>query len=94
MDIRIIPPVPLQVVFSMNKSNAQLEFEILTVASEFCRILDKSNDYFLLSSLASSIARRRYFKELYEENLPKSSLILKELWKLEVFKEIRKVIGK
>lgn len=46
------------------------------MASEFCRILDKSNDYFFLSRFASTPARQSYFQELYEENLPKSELIV------------------
>lgn len=61
-----------------SKNVSQLEFEILTYASEFCKILDKSNDYFLLSRFASTPARRAYFQKLYEESLLKSNLILEE----------------
>lgn len=76
------------------KNTVLLEFETLTHASEFCRILDKSNDYFLLSRFASSSARRKYFLDKYEEIKPKADLILKELWNLEVFKQIKEIVCK
>lgn len=60
------------------KNSASLEFEILTYASEFCKILQDSNDLFLLSRFASTPKRQEYFQKLYEENLSKSNLILKE----------------
>lgn len=75
-----------------NKKFALLEFDILTYLSGFCQILDKSNDYFILSRLASTPKRREFFQKLYEENLPKSNLILKELWSIDIFKQIREVL--
>lgn len=74
------------------KSNASLELEILTHISELYQILDKSNDYFLLSRFASTPKRREFFQKLYEENLPKSDLILKELWNIEFFKQIKEIV--
>lgn len=59
-------------------STSLLEFEILGMASEFYKILQDSNDYFLLSRFASTPKRREFFQKLYEENLQKSDLILKE----------------
>lgn len=59
-------------------SKALLEYELLGYAFEFVKILGDSSDYFLLSRFASTPKRCEFFKKLYEENLPKSDLILKE----------------
>lgn len=69
-----------------------LEYEILGYISEFIKILEESNDYFILSRSASTPARRKYFLHKYEEIKPKADLILKELWDVEVFKEIKDVV--
>lgn len=58
------------------RNTSYLEFEMLTYITEFCKILDQSTDYFLLSRFASAPARRAFFQHLYEENLPKSDLIV------------------
>lgn len=75
-------------------SRATLEYEILGYISEFIKILDDSNDYFLLSRFASTPAKRKYFLSKYEEIKPKADLILKELWDVEVFKQIREIVCK
>ena len=72
-------------------SRALLEYELLGYISEFIKILDDSNDYFLLSRFASTPKRREYFLKLYEENLPKSDLILKELWTKDFFEAVKEV---
>lgn len=71
-----------------------LEYEILGYISEFTKILEDSSDYCLLSRFASTPARRKYFLEKYEEIKPKSDLILKELWNVEVFKLIKEIVCK
>lgn len=73
-------------------SRAALEYELLGYISEFIEILDDSEKLFIASRLASSPQKRQYFRVLYEENLPKSDLILKELWKVEFFEEIREIL--
>lgn len=62
----------------MDKNASLLEFETLTMVSEFCRILDKSNDYFLLSRFASTHERREYFLKKYEQISKKTDFILTE----------------
>lgn len=73
-------------------SKEYLEYELLAYISEFIKIMDDSNDWFLLSRFANSPKRRELYLKKHEEVSEKAQLIVDEIGlpTLQALKELIK----
>lgn len=55
-----------------------LRYSLLIYISEFIKILDDSNDWFILSRFSEDTKRRAFYEKIYEEKAAKADLILEE----------------